>query len=187
MNDEKDLILDDASEQMTKAVEHLSEALLGVRAGKASPHVLKGITVEYYGSPTPLEQVSSITIPDAKTIIIQPWERNMIAPIEKAILVANIGLTPSNNGEHIRLTIPALTEDRRRELVKQVRTYAENARVAMRNVRRNAVDDLKKAQKEGMPEDVAKDGEADIQKMTDRFGKQVDEVVAAKEKEIMTV
>lgn len=187
MSDESKLILDDASEKMHRTLEHLKEALLGIRAGKANQHVLKGITVEYYGNPTPVEQVASITIPDAKTILVQPWERNMIAPIEKAILIANIGLTPSNNGEHIRLSIPALTEDRRRELVKQVREVAEKARVSLRGARRDAVDDFKKAQKEGMSEDEAKNGEQEAQKLLDSYSKKVEEVVSAKEKEIMTV
>lgn len=187
MSDESVLIIDAAEEKMSKAIAHLDDALLSVRAGKASTHVLRGIMVEYYGSPTPIEQVASVTVPDAKTILVQPWERNMIAPIEKAILVSNIGLTPSNNGEHIRLNIPALTEERRKELVKQVRTYQETAKVSLRNARRDAVDAFKKAQKNGMPEDEAKDGENEAQKLIDRFTKKLDEMVAAKEKEIMTV
>lgn len=187
MSDESVLIIDAAEEKMSKAIAHLDDALLSVRAGKASTHVLRGIMVEYYGSPTPIEQVASVTVPDAKTILVQPWERNMIAPIEKAILVSNIGLTPSNNGEHIRLNIPALTEERRKELVKQVRTYQETAKVSLRNARRDAVDAFKKAQKNGMPEDEAKDGENEAQKLIDRYTKKLDEMVAAKEKEIMTV
>lgn len=187
MNEDSVLIIEMAEEKMTKAIHHLEEALLSVRAGKASQHVLKGIMVEYYGMATPIEQVSSVTVPDAKTILIQPWDKNMIAPIERAILVSNIGLTPSNNGEHIRLSIPALTEERRKELVKQVRGFAETGKVSLRNARRDAVEAFKKAQKEGMPEDVAKDGEADAQKLIDRYTKKLDELVAAKEKEIMTV
>lgn len=187
MSDESVLIIDAAEEKMSKAIAHLDDALLSVRAGKASTHVLRGIMVEYYGAPTPIEQVASVTVPDAKTILVQPWERNMIAPIEKAILVSNIGLTPSNNGEHIRLNIPALTEERRKELVKQVRTYQETAKVSLRNARRDAVDAFKKAQKNGMPEDEAKDGENEAQKLIDRYTKKLDEMVATKEKEIMTV
>ena len=133
MTEEATLILDIAEEKMNKALEHLVEALLGIRAGKASPNVLKGIMVDYYGSQTPVSQVASVTVPDAKTILIQPWEKGMIPVIEKAILVSNIGLTPSNNGEHIRLSIPALTEERRRELVKQVKGEGETARVSVRN------------------------------------------------------
>lgn len=188
MSEEVTLILDVAEERMSKTMEHLEEALLSVRAGKASPNVLKGIMVDYYGSQTPVTQVASVTVPDAKTILIQPWEKNMIGPIEKAILVANIGLTPSNNGEHIRLSIPALTEERRRELVKQVRAEGETARVSIRNARREAVEAFKSAQKnDGMPEDMAKDGEGEAQKLTDRYNKLVDEALAEKEKEIMTV
>ena len=183
MTEEATLILDIAEEKMNKALEHLVEALLGIRAGKASPNVL----VDYYGSQTPVSQVASVTVPDAKTILIQPWEKGMIPVIEKAILVSNIGLTPSNNGEHIRLSIPALTEERRRELVKQVKGEGETARVSVRNARREAVEAFKAAQKNGMPEDMAKDGEAEAQKLTDRFSKQIEEALAEKEKEIMTV
>jgi ribosome recycling factor len=187
MSEEVSLILDVAGERMGKTIEHLNEALLSVRAGKASPNVLKGIMVDYYGTQSPVSQVASVTVPDAKTILIQPWERNLIPVIEKAIMVANIGLTPSNNGEHIRLSIPALTEERRKELVKQVRAEAENARVSLRSSRRDAVEAFKAAQKEGMPEDMAKDGEAEAQKLTDRYNKLIDEALEAKEKEIMTV
>ena len=187
MTEEGTLILELSADKMQKAVEHLEEALLGVRAGKANPALLRGVLVDYYGSQMPVAQVASVTIPDAKTVLIQPWEKGMISVIEKAILAANIGLTPSNNGEHIRLTIPALTEDRRKELVKQVRNEAEDARVSMRNARREAVEAFKKAQKEGMPEDMAKDGENEAQKLIDKYSKKLEEVVAAKEKEIMTV
>ena len=161
--------------------------MLNIRAGKASTNVLNSVFVDYYGSQTPVSGVASVTVPDARTILIQPWDKNMIAPIERAILVSNIGLTPSNNGEHIRLSIPALTEDRRKELVKQVKGFAETGKVSLRNARRDAVEAFKKAQKDGMPEDVAKDGEADAQKLIDRYTKKLDELVAAKEKEIMTV
>ena len=187
MNEEVDLILGVAEEKMTKALDHLNENLLSVRAGKASTNVLKGVMVDYYGTQTPVQQVASVTVPDAKTVLVQPWERNLIPVIEKAIMVANIGLTPSNNGEQIRLSIPALTEDRRKELVKQVRAAGENARVSMRNSRREAVESFKTAQKDGMPEDMAKDGEAEAQKLIDKYSKRVDEVLEAKEKEIMTV
>lgn len=187
MSEEVSLILEIAEEKMGKALEHLSETLLGVRAGKASTNVLKGVMVDYYGTQSPVSQVASITVPDAKTVLIQPWDKGMIGTIEKAIMVANIGLTPSNNGEQIRLTIPALTEERRKELVKQVRAAAENARVSLRNARREAVEAFKAAQKDGMPEDMAKDGESEAQKLIDRCNKQVDDMVEAKEKEIMTV
>ena len=187
MTDEFKLIIELLVERMQKAIDHLNESLLAIRAGKASPHVLNGVMADYYGNPTPVSQIASVTVPDAKTILIQPWEKGMIPTIEKAIMVANIGLTPSNNGEQIRLTIPALTEERRKELVKQVRAEGETARVSLRNVRRDAVEAFKKAQKEGLPEDMAKDGEAEAQKRYEKFSKQVEELLEAKEKEIMTV
>jgi ribosome recycling factor len=180
-------ILDSASEKMQKAIEHLQEALLAIRAGKASQNLLNGIMVDYYGNPTPISQVASVNVPDARTVLIQPWEKGMIPAIEKAIINSNIGMTPSNNGEHIRLTVPPLTEERRKDLVKQIKSDAETARVGLRNVRRDAVEAFKKAQKDGMPEDMAKDGENDVQKLTDKFSKKVDEIIAEKEKEIMTV
>lgn len=187
MTEEVTLILDIANDRMNKAIEHLAEALLGIRAGKATPNVLRGVMIDYYGSQSPVTQVASVTVPDAKTILIQPWDKNMIPVIEKAIMVSNIGLTPSNNGEHIRLSIPALTEDRRKELVKQVKVEGETARVSIRSARREAVEAFKSAQKEGMPEDMAKDGEVEAQKLTDRYNKLIDEALAEREKEIMTV
>ena len=180
-------ILNDATVRMQKAVDFLEESLANIRAGKASVNVLNGVFVEYYGSQTPVSGVASVTVPDAKTILIQPWDKNMIRPIEKAILDSNIGLTPSNNGETIRLTIPPLTEERRKELVKQVKGVGENARISLRNARRDAVEAFKKAQKEGMPEDEAKDGETQAQKLLEKFSKQLDALMEAKEKEIMTV
>ncbi|MCC8020317.1 MAG: ribosome recycling factor [Rikenellaceae bacterium] len=187
MSEESKTILDAAAARMDKAIVHFEEALVAIRAGKASANLLNGVTVDYYGSQVPVSQVASINVPDAKTVLIQPWEKGMIGPIEKAILVANIGLTPSNNGEHIRLSIPPLTEERRKGLVKQVKADAETARVSLRNARRDAVEAFKKAQKDGMPEDVAKDGEGDAQKLIDRYTKKVDAMIAEKEKEIMTV
>lgn len=180
-------ILNEASSRMQKAVDHLDEELLNIRAGKASVNVLNGVMVEYYGSQVPVSGAASVTVPDAKTILIQPWDKNLIRVIEKAILDSNIGLTPSNNGEQIRLTMPPLTEERRKELVKRARGEAETARVSLRNARRDAIEAFKKAQKEGMPEDESKDGGERAQKMLDKFSKKLDEVVAAKEKEIMTV
>ena len=180
-------ILDTAAQKMTKAVDFLEEALLNVRAGKASVNVLNGVMVDYYGSQTPVSGVASVTVPDAKTILIQPWDKNMIRTIEKAILDSNIGLTPSNNGEQIRLSIPPLTEERRKDLVKQVRGEAENARISLRNARRDAVDAFKQAIKEGMPEDESKDGETQSQKLLEKFSKQIDAILDKKEKEIMTV
>ncbi|MBQ1951410.1 MAG: ribosome recycling factor, partial [Alistipes sp.] len=160
-------ILNDASSRMQKAVDHLDEELLNIRAGKASVNVLNGVMVEYYGSQVPVSGAASVTVPDAKTILIQPWDKNMIRAIEKAIIDSNIGLTPSNNGEQIRLSMPPLTEERRKELVKRARGEAETARVSLRNARRDAIENFKKAQKEGMPEDEAKDGGERAQKMLD--------------------
>lgn len=177
----------EAEDRMQRAVDHLEEELINVRAGKASPNVLNGVMVDYYGSMTPVTGVASVTVPDAKTILIQPWDKKMIKQIEKAILDSNIGLTPSNNGEQIRLSIPPLTEDRRKQLVKQVRQEAETARVSLRNARRDAVEAFKRAQKEGMPEDESKDGETQAQKMLERFTKLLDAILDKKEKEIMTV
>ncbi len=180
-------ILNDASARMERTVEHLEEELLNVRAGKASINVLNGVMVDYYGSQTPVSGVASVTVPDAKTILIQPWDKNLIRVIEKAIIDSNIGLTPSNNGEQIRLSIPPLTEERRKDLVKQVRAEAETARISLRNARRDAVEAFKKAIKEGMPEDESKDGETQAQKLLEKFSKQLDALLDKKEKEIMTV
>ena len=180
-------IINGATDRMKRTVDHLDEELLNIRAGKASTNVLNSVFVDYYGSQTPVSGVASVTVPDARTILIQPWDKNMIRPIEKAILDSNIGLTPSNNGETIRLTIPPLTEERRKELVKQVKGVGENARISLRNARRDAVEAFKKAQKEGMPEDEAKDGETQAQKLLEKFSKQHDTLMEAKEKEIMTV
>lgn len=184
---ESKLILDEATTRMERTVEHFEEELLNVRAGKASTNVLNGVMVDYYGSQTPVSGVASVTVPDAKTILIQPWDKNLIRVIEKAILDSNIGLTPSNNGEQIRLSIPPLTEERRKDLVKQVRSLSESARVSLRNARRDAVDNFKKATKEGMPEDVSKDGETQAQKLLEKYSKQLDQLLEKKEKEIMTV
>ena len=180
-------ILNDATARMQKAVDFLEETLSNIRAGKASVNVLNGVFVDYYGSQTPVSGVASVTVPDAKTILIQPWDKNMIRLIEKAIVDSNIGLTPSNNGESIRLSMPPLTEERRKELVKQSKAEAENARISLRNARRDAVEAFKKAVKEGMPEDEGKDGEAQTQKLVDKFSKAIDAAFDKKEKEIMTV
>ena len=180
-------ILADASARMQKAVDFLEDTLLNIRAGKASTNVLNGVFVDYYGSQTPVSGVASVTVPDAKTILIQPWDKNMIRTIEKAILDSNIGLTPSNNGETIRLSSPPLTEERRKELVKQSNGEVENARISLRNARRDTVEAFKKAVKEGMPEDESKDGETQAQKLLEKFSKPVDAAFEKKEKEIMTV
>lgn len=180
-------ILAAAKEKMADAVVFLEEDLKTYRAGKANPLVFNNVLVDYYGSPTPVPQVASVTTPDAKTLMIQPWEKKMIPIIEKAIIDANLGLTPQNNGESIRCSIPPLTEDRRKELIKKAKAAGENAKVVVRNARRDAIEQLKKAQKDGMPEDIQKDYEQNVQKETDSFTKKVDELVSVKEKEIMTV
>ncbi|MBR5573876.1 MAG: ribosome recycling factor [Paludibacteraceae bacterium] len=180
-------ILNDAEELMESAVMYLDDALARIRAGKASARILDVVKVEYYGQMSPLSNVATITTPDARTIQIQPWEKKMIAEIERAIINSSVGLAPSNNGESIRLSIPPLTEERRKELAKQCKGEAENAKVSIRNARRDAIDTLKKQIKEGLPEDAEKDAENDAQKLHDKYVKQVDEIYAKKEKEIMTV
>ena len=177
-----------ADKKMKEAVNFLEEDLKTYRVGKANPSILNNVVVDYYGSATPVPQVASVTAPDAKTILIQPWEKSMIQKIEKAIMDANIGLTPQNNGEQIRCNIPTLTEERRKELIKKARTAGENSKVVVRNARRDAVDLLKKAQKnDGLPEDAQKEGEDEVQKVTDKNVKEIDALIAAKEKDIMTV
>lgn len=176
-----------AKAQMEKAITFLESQLLTIRAGKASPAMLSGVLVDYYGTPTPIEQVASINTTDARSIAIQPWEKSMIAPIEKAILAANLGFNPQNNGETIRVPVPPLTEERRLELVRQAKNEGEAAKVGIRNARREANDTLKKLQKEGLGEDEAKKGETEVQTITDSFNERVDKLVAEKEKEIMTV
>lgn len=180
-------ILAAAKNKMSNAVVHLDEELKTYRAGKANPMVFNNVMVDYYGSPTPVPQVASVTTPDAKTLMLQPWEKKMIPIIEKAILDANIGLTPSNNGESIRCTVPPLTEERRKELIKKAKGAGENAKVSVRNARRDAIEQLKKANKDGMPEDLQKEYEQLVQKETDAFAKKVDELVTAKEKDMLTV
>ncbi len=177
-----------AEGKMSKTVEHLDEQLARVRAGKANPKILDGVTMEYYGSVMPISQCASVTVPDAKSIVITPWEKSAIPNIERAIINSPLGITPENNGEVIRLGIPPLTEDRRRELVKQVKADAEDAKVSVRNSRREANDQIKKAVKnDGVPEDMGKDAEGEVQKLHDKYIKQIDEVFGAKEKEIMTI
>ena len=179
--------LDNAKESMEMAVEYLDDALAHIRAGKASPRLLDAIRVDYYGSKAPIANVANISVPDARTITITPWEKSMFKEIEKAIINSDLGITPENNGEIIRLSIPPLTEERRKQLVKQSKGEAENAKVSVRNARREAIEGLKKEIKKGMSEDVEKDGEAEVQKLHDKYMKKIDEVFAAKEKEILTV
>ena len=184
--DKKDY-LNPAEEKMELAVAYLDDSLARIRAGKANAKIIDGIKVEYYGSLVPISNVANIQVPDARTIAITPWEKPMFKEIEKAIINSSLGITPENNGEVIRITIPPLTEERRRNLVKQTKAEAEQAKVSVRNARRDAIDGLKKAVKQGMPEDVEKDAEAEVQKIHDRFMKKIDELLAAKEKEILTV
>ena len=176
--------LDAAEEKMQMAVEFLDDALAHIRAGKANPRILDAVRVEYYGSIVPISNVATITTPDARTITILPWEKSMFKEIE---INSEVGIMPENNGEIIRLGMPPLTEERRKALVKQAKQEAENAKVSIRNARRDAIESLKKAIKEGLPEDVEKDGEASVQKLHDKFVKKVDDMFAAKEKEILTV
>ena len=185
----KDLavILKETKSAMNETIDFLDEKLSKIRAGKANPKLLDDIRVMYYGNPTPLSNVANVSVPDAKTIIVTPWEKNMIKEVEKAIINSDLGIMPENNGELIRISMPPLTEDRRRDLAKQVKAEAEQAKVSIRNGRRDAIDTLKKQIKEGMPEDVSKGGEADVQKLHDNYIKKVDELFAAKEKEIMTL
>ena len=180
-------VIDDTSAQMKKDITHLEVEISKIRAGKATPQIVDGIYVEYYGNPTPLAQVANVLVPDARTITIQPWEKNMIAPIEKAIIAANIGLNPQNDGGYIRLFLPPLTEERRREFVKRAMGEGEQAKVAVRSIRRDNIEQVKKLQKDGLSEDIAKDAETRIQAVTDKFIALVDQHCKDKEKEIMTV
>ena len=186
MSEVKDY-LNPAEEKMELAVEYLDEALAHIRAGKANAKIFDGIRVEYYGSHVPISNVANISVPDARTIAITPWEKAMFKEIEKAIINSELGIMPENNGEVIRLCIPPLTEERRKTLVKQSKNEAEQAKISVRNARRDAIEGLKKAIKNGMPEDVSKDGEDKVQKIHDKYMKKIDEIFAAKEKEILTV
>ena len=180
-------IIDNADEMMKKAINHLEVELVKIRAGKANPQMLDGIVVDYYGSPMPINQVANINVLDVRTLSIHPWEKNMLQPIEKAIIGANIGVTPQNDGVLIRLFLPPLTEERRRELVKRCQGEGEHSKVAIRNIRRDAIEHVKKLQKNGLSEDAAKDAETDIQGLTDKFIAAVEKHLAAKEKEVMAV
>ncbi|MCX8050957.1 MAG: ribosome recycling factor [Chlorobi bacterium] len=179
-------ILNDAQQRMSKAVEHLQHQLARVRTGRASVAMLDGVRVNYYGTPTPLQQVGSISVPEPRMIVIQPWERSMLAEIEKAIKASDLGLNPTNDGAVIRIPIPPLTEERRKEIVKSCRKMAEETKVAVRQVRRDAIEHLKKAEKEeGFSEDERKRAEEEVQRYTDRFVKEIDQIVERKEHEIM--
>ncbi len=184
MEDEIEFLIDGTKEAMDKAINHLDKQLANIRAGKASPSMVNSVVVDYYGSPTPLNQVANVNTPDGMTISIQPWEKTLIPEIEKGIQVANLGFNPQNNGESIIINVPPLTEERRRDLAKQAKAEAEEAKVAIRNDRKNANNDLKKLD---ISEDLQKNLEDDIQKMTDSHITKIDEIFAKKEKEIMTV
>jgi len=187
MDELVELLLDDTRSNMEKSIKHLESELIKIRAGKANPHMLDGIIVNYYGVQTPLNQVANIGTPDPRTLAIQPWDRSMIETIEKAIMQANIGLNPANNGDVIRINVPPLTEERRRDLVKQVRIECENTRVGIRTDRRDANEELKVMKKDGLSEDEEKRGQEEVQKLTDDYIEKVDKIFAAKEKDIMTV
>ncbi|MGI8950062.1 MAG: ribosome recycling factor [Chitinophagaceae bacterium] len=186
-SEELDLVLDDADSSMKKAINHLEVELTKIRAGKANPSMLDGINVDYYGAPTPINQVANINVLDARTLSIQPWEKKMLQLIEKAIMAANIGITPQNDGNQIRLFLPPLTEERRKELFKKAANEGEQSKIAIRNIRRDSLEYIKKLQKDGLSEDVAKDAEKNVQEITDRFISLVEKHLAAKEKEMMAV
>lgn len=181
------LTIELAEDSMKKAINHLEAELTKIRAGKANPQMLDGIVVDYYGTPTPINQVGNISVMDARTLTIQPWEKNMLQPIERAIIASNIGINPQNDGNLIRLFLPPLTEERRRDLVKRSHGEGEHAKVAIRNIRRDAIESIKKAQKNGLSEDAAKDAEAEAQDLTNRYIALVDKHLASKEKDIMSV
>jgi ribosome recycling factor len=187
MSDELLSITDQALDSMKKAINHLEAELVKIRAGRATPQMLDGIVVDYYGNPTPISQVGNITVADARTIMIQPWEKNMLQPIERSIIAANIGINPQNDGSIIRIYLPALTEERRKEIVKRVNVEGEHSKVAIRNIRRDAIEAIKKLKKDGLSEDLAKDSEDEVQEITNQYIALVDKHLASKEKEIMSV
>lgn len=185
MNEDIQFILDTAEEAMDNAIKHLEKQFANIRAGKASPAMLGSVMVNYYGSQTPLKQVSNVNTPDGRTITVQPWEKNMLQEIEKGIQIANLGFNPMNNGEIIIINVPPLTEERRRDLVKQAKAEAEDAKIGIRSARKDANTEIKKL--DHVSEDLQKNGEIDIQELTDKFVKKVDHLLEVKEKEIMTI
>src|SRR6187397_192594 len=187
MTDDPISVIDHAKESMSKAILHLEAELVKIRAGRANPNMFDGLVVDYYGNPTPLNQVGNISVMDARTLTIQPWEKNMLQPIERSIIAANIGIHPQNDGNIIRLFLPPLTEERRKDLVKKCHGEGEHSRVAIRNIRRDAIEHIKKLQKNGLSEDATKDAEANVQGLTDKFITTVDKHLSLKEKEIMVV
>ncbi len=187
MSAEIDTIISDTEGSMQKALNHLEAELVKIRAGKANPTMLDGIMADYYGNPTAINQIANISVLDARTISVQPWEKNMLAPIERAITMANIGINPQNDGNIIRLFLPPLTEERRKELVKRCNAEGEHAKVAIRNIRRDGIEAIKKMQKDGLSEDISKDSEKEVQDLTDKYISLVEKHLEAKEKEIMAV
>jgi len=187
MSDELIMIMEDLEDSMKKAISHLETELVKIRAGKANPQMLDGIVVDYYGSPTPLNQVANVSVADVRTLTIQPWEKNMLQPIERAIINSNIGINPQNDGNMIRMFLPPLTEERRREFVKRANGEGEHSKVAVRNIRRDAIEQIKKLQKDGLSEDAAKDAEKNVQETTNKFIEAVEKHLSLKEKEIMAV
>lgn len=187
LSEQMQLIMDDTDSHMKKAIQHLETELVKIRAGRANPNMLDGLVVDYYGSPTPISQVGNINATDARTLTIQPWEKNLLQPIERSIIAANLGVTPQNDGNVIRLFLPPLTEERRKELVKRVNAEGELSKIAIRNLRRDAIEHIKKLQKDGLSEDAAKDTEKDVQVLTDKYIAQIDKHLELKDKEIMSV
>jgi ribosome recycling factor len=187
MSDEVKMALDEATDAMEKTIAHLEFELTKIRAGKANPAMLDMVKVDYYGAPTPLKNIANVNTPDARTITVQAWEKHMLEPICKAILEANLGLNPQNNGDLVLISVPMLTEERRRDLSKRAHGEGEHAKVGIRNARKEGIDFIKTAQKDGLPEDEAKAGEAKVQDLTDRYNKKVDELIAIKDKDIMTI
>lgn len=185
--EEIQLYLDEAKDMMQKAVNHTASELVKIRAGKAMPNLLDGVMVAYYGTPTPLQQVASVTTPDARTLTIKPWERNLISEIERSIINSDLGLAPQNNGEVIILTIPPMTEERRKNLVKQAKQECETGKISIRTIRKDTNESLRKLQKDGASEDEIKRAEDIVQKLTDQYSSKVDELLVKKEAEIMTV
>jgi len=187
MTEDLSMIIEESKESMKKAIDHLEAELLKIRAGKANPVMLDGIMVDYYGNPTAINQVANVSVMDARTLSVQPWEKNMLQPIERAIIAANIGINPQNDGNIIRLYLPPLTEERRKELVKRCNGEGEQAKIAVRNIRREAIEKIKKLQKEGLSEDAEKDAEKEMQEITDSFIVTVEKHLALKDKEIMAI
>lgn len=187
MTEEINFVIDSAKESMDGSIAHLEKEFLNIRAGKASPQMLGGVFVDYYGTQTPLSQVANVNVPDARTITVTPWEKAMLHPIEKAIMIANLGFNPMNNGDNVIINVPPLTEERRRDLVKQAKAEAEDAKIGIRNARKDANTEIKKLEKEGTSEDICKGAEDDVQKLTDTYIKKIDDHLVNKEAEIMKV